>query len=68
MKNPYRLRYSLSKNVYVIARDPNQKKILLGGLGGMGIGQMWHDEADHHKKYPGYKKAKFIEFNLIGFF
>jgi hypothetical protein len=32
-------------------------KVLLGGLGGMGLGQMWVDELPRHKDYPGYAEA-----------
>ncbi len=45
-------------NVWVVARDPEAKRVLLGGLGGMGVGQMWFGEDDRHKEYPGYAEAR----------
>ena len=56
------LNYGLLKNTFVIARDKKNKKILLGGLGILGVGQMWVDEKLHHKKYRGYKKALNMKF------
>ena len=45
---------------FVVARNPSEKKILLGGLGGLGVGEMWFDEEPRHKSYPGYREAKII--------
>ena len=55
-----RLHYGLRS--YVIARDKLLHKILLGGLGAMGVGQLWFDEEDRHKEYPGYKEAIELEY------
>ena len=44
-------------NTPVLARDPVNHCILLGGLGAMGVGQMWVDEEPGHKAYPGYNEA-----------
>ncbi len=42
---------------YVVARDPDAKTLMLGGLGGMGVGRMWFPEEERHKDYPGYAEA-----------
>lgn len=47
---------------FVIARDPGAKKILLGGLGGMGVGQMWIDTSPKDDNRIGYKNAPFMEY------
>ncbi len=48
-------------NVFVIARDVERQRILLGGLGGLGVGQMWMKEELHHKRYKQYKKAEIVD-------
>lgn len=50
-------RLSYSAQAYVLARDPSKGRILLGGLGGLGVGQMWFNEDERHKEYPGYADA-----------
>ncbi len=40
--NPHSLKYS--NGIRLIARDRAAKKVLFGGLGGMGVGVMWFDE------------------------
>ena len=44
-------------NLHIIARNRATKKILVGGLGGLGAGEMWFDEEPIHASYPGYKAA-----------
>lgn len=44
-------------NVYVIARDRAKHRILIGGLGALGVGQMWFDEEARHATYAGYAEA-----------
>ena len=46
--NGPKLRYDY--NIWVVAKDTKRKKVLLGGLGGMGIGQMWLEMEDRHKQ------------------
>jgi len=48
---------SAGYGIYVIAKCTSKKKVLLGGLGGMGMGSMWFDTASHHHQYPGWDKA-----------
>ena len=52
------LRYSGCRNTFVVARDIKRGRILLGGLGVLGVGQMWFDETDRHKDYQGYNEAE----------
>ena len=43
--------------VFVIARDVQQGRILLGGLGVLSVGEMWVNEEPRHKNYDGYADA-----------
>ena len=49
------LRYSME--VVVLARDRSAGKVLLGGLGGMGVGTMWFDDDGHRSRLVGYEDA-----------
>lgn len=42
---------------WVLARDRTKGKSLLGGLGGMGVGQMWFDDNDSIRADPTYADA-----------
>jgi hypothetical protein len=42
---------------WIAARDRARNRVLLGGLGAMGVGQMWVEERDSHREYPGYDDA-----------
>lgn len=43
--------------VFVLAQDPASGKILLGGLGVLGVGQMWVSPEPRHQDYIGYSTA-----------
>ena len=45
-------------NVWIVAKKDG--RVLLGGLGSIGVGQMWVDEEQHHKEYPGYNDAEVV--------
>lgn len=45
----------------VFARRPSTGEVLIGGLGAMGIGQMWVTEEERHREYPGYADAKIVD-------
>jgi hypothetical protein len=50
------LRYSYG--TYVVAKDSKTKRVLLGGLGAMGVGQMWFSNASgSYNDRPGYAEA-----------
>lgn len=51
---------SYAYKTYIVARDPSAKQVMLGGLGGTGMGQMWVSENDRHKDYPGYVEARIL--------
>jgi hypothetical protein len=44
-------------NVWIVKKDSPHNKVLLGGLGGMGVGQMWTDMLERYKSYPGFDEA-----------
>jgi len=45
-------------NLFVVARNQVTGQILIGGLGGLGVGEMWFPEEPIHKSYPGYYTAR----------
>lgn len=45
---------SYAYQTYVAGRDKANHRVLLGGLGGMGLGQMWVDERPEHAELPGW--------------
>lgn len=47
------LRYD--RPLAIVSRAPGQ--VLVSGLGAMGVGQMWVEEEERHKDYPGYDEA-----------
>ena len=49
------LRYSY--HTWIVAKDTVRKRVLLGGLGGLGVGEMWREEQPEHRKYPSYAEA-----------
>ncbi len=64
MKNGPRL--ALGRSTWIVARCPNGPHVLKGGLGGMGVGQMWvtehNDGWENPEKYadnldPTYAEA-----------
>lgn len=50
-------RLSLSYNTWIVARDRDRGYVLVGGLGCMGVGQMWFKETERDKNRPGYDEA-----------
>lgn len=52
---------SYGYRTWVEAKDTKNKRVRLGGLGGMGVGSMWFEETDAHKEYPGYAEAKDVD-------
>ena len=54
-------RVSSSYNVWIEKRCPNRGKVLLGGLGVLGVGQMWVKEESSHKDYPNYEEAIIVD-------
>jgi len=53
------LRYSYSE--LVEGRDRKRKRVLLAGLGGMGVGKMWFEEEPWHADLPGYEDAPEVD-------
>lgn len=50
-------RLTASYQTYVVARDHVRNKVLIGGLGAMGVGRMWFPERSEHAQLPGYSDA-----------
>lgn len=46
---------------FVIAKDIRNGWVLLGGLGGMGVGQMWFGLEERHKSYANFDSAPDID-------
>jgi len=47
----------VNPNHFVIAIDRINKRVLLGGLGFDGVGEMWFEMKDKYHFLPGYKNA-----------
>ena len=54
LENGPGLRYSY--NTWIIAKDPELGKVLVGGLGALGVGEMWLDDKEY-KEHPDYADA-----------
>jgi len=55
MENGPGLRYDY--NTWIVAKDSAHNKVLIGGLGGMGCGQMWAETEQRHKDNLEYAVA-----------
>ena len=54
LQNGPGLRY---RSICILAKDTAHGAVLVGGLGGMGVGQMWFPETEYHKRSAGYADA-----------
>lgn len=43
-------RLSYSRKTAIVAYDPVKRRVLLGGLGALGVGEMWFDLREGHMK------------------
>ncbi len=66
LENGPRLNYT--KRSFVVARDRHLGRMLLGGLGAMGVGQMWFDDDGSHKDDPTYADAPEAQAPITGSF
>ena len=48
----------------VVKKDTKKGLVLIGGLGEMGVGEMWFNEDERHAEYPGYAEAPDIDVPL----
>ncbi len=57
-------RLTYTKQIVVLGRDRTKKRVLFGGLGAMGVGQMWSNEGEEERcsGRPGFEDAPEIEF------
>lgn len=53
-------RLTYDQQHYVIARSPSTGETLLGGLGCLGIGQMWFAHEESHIALAGYDTAAVV--------
>lgn len=63
------LTYDLVNNIFVAGKDPKRHRVLLGGLGCLGVGQMWSGEEclrGNRKRQRQYKKAPIMN-SWMGF-
>lgn len=51
---------SYSQRAYVVARH-RDGFVKLGGLGALGVGEMWVVEVPEHADYPGYAEAAVVD-------
>lgn len=45
-------------NTWIVARDRSRGYVLVGGLGCMGMGEMWCRDEPRYASYPGYAAAE----------
>jgi hypothetical protein len=50
-------RISLAYKTWVIGRDRKRGRVLVGGLGGLGIGEMWEPDDGLQRHDPTYETA-----------
>ena len=50
-------RLAYGRSTWIVAKDTARDLVLVGGLGGMGVGQMWFTASDDHKADPTYADA-----------
>ncbi len=51
-------RLSYGYQIYVVAKDTKKNKVLLGGLGAMGVGEMWFNmDVGPDSQRPGWEEA-----------
>jgi len=50
-----RLRYDY--NIWVEAKNTKNNRVLIGGLGSMGVGMMWLPMSERHKELPDFDDA-----------
>lgn len=50
----------MDNTVFVIARNPQTARIMVGGCGLTGTRTRWRDELDYHRNYRGYDQAKIV--------
>ena len=51
-------RLSYGYGIYVVAKDLKAGRVLHGGLGAMGLGEMWFDlDLSHDSQLPGWEEA-----------
>lgn len=56
-------RLSTRYSTWVVARDRSKGMVLVGGLGGLGVGEMWFREEARHSEYEGYGEAPEMVYN-----
>lgn len=45
-----------TRPIFVLARDRKRRRVLCGGLGALGVGRMWFDEAEC-QRHEGFNTA-----------
>jgi len=54
-------RLSYGYKTWIIAKDTKHGRVLIGGLGGMGVGQMWFKVGQENLDDPEYLAAPEVE-------
>lgn len=47
---------------FVAGRSPDGSRVLLGGLGALGVGEMWFDWEPKYADYPGWDTAPVVAY------
>lgn len=43
--------------MWIIARDRTLGRVFVGGLGALGVGEMWNEDSERYSDWPGYDEA-----------
>jgi len=54
-------RLSRNRKTWVVAKDPERGYVLIGGLGAMGVGEMWFPTAPRDEEDPTYADAPVLD-------
>jgi len=57
------LRHGDLPTTFIVARDRKKKMVLRGGLGFMGVGQMWSKEGAYDQTLAGFDSAPEVEYH-----
>lgn len=50
-------RLRVDYHTFIVAKDTKNRRLLIGGLGCLGVGEMWSEAWDEDKNKPGFDEA-----------
>ena len=46
---------------WIEAKDSKKERVLVSGLGTLGVGSMWFEMTERHRDYPDFKEAPEVD-------